>query len=120
MRLYEGHHTGRRRKWTAEQQEVLRVLVQAAGWGQRQQSATDYGANGRLADHQPGNGKAVSARDAVQLQALPLQLKKKHPPEAFGKATRKWFRGIAFRDGGDARAFTQTVGWCLVEYRRFS
>lgn len=31
MGLYEGHHTGRRRKWTAEQQEALRVLAQAEG-----------------------------------------------------------------------------------------
>ena len=29
--LYEGRHTGRKRKWTAAQQETLRVLVQAEG-----------------------------------------------------------------------------------------
>ena len=56
--------------------------------GQRQQSATHAGANGRLTGHQRGNGKALFARDAVQLQALPLQFKKKHPAEAFGKAAR--------------------------------
>ena len=28
MGLYEGHHTGRKRKWTAQQQEALRVLAQ--------------------------------------------------------------------------------------------
>ncbi len=31
MGLYEGHHTGRKRKWTADQQEALRVLAQAEG-----------------------------------------------------------------------------------------
>ena len=31
MCLYEGHHTGRKRKWTAEQQEALRALAQADG-----------------------------------------------------------------------------------------
>ena len=31
MGLYEGHHTGRKRKWTAEQQETLRALAQADG-----------------------------------------------------------------------------------------
>jgi transposase len=31
MGLYEGHHTGRRRKWTAEQQEALGALAQAEG-----------------------------------------------------------------------------------------
>jgi transposase len=29
--LYEGRHTGRRRKWTNEQQEALRTLAQAEG-----------------------------------------------------------------------------------------
>jgi transposase len=29
--LYEGHHTGRKRKWTADQQEALRILAQAEG-----------------------------------------------------------------------------------------
>lgn len=29
--LYEGHHTGRKRKWSAEQQEALRALAQAEG-----------------------------------------------------------------------------------------
>jgi transposase len=29
--LYEGRHTGRRPKWTAQQQEVLRVLADAEG-----------------------------------------------------------------------------------------
>lgn len=29
--LYEGHHTGRKRKWTAQQQEALRTLAQAEG-----------------------------------------------------------------------------------------
>ena len=75
MGLYQGRHTGRKRKWTAAQQETLRVLAQAEG-GQRQQSATQAGANGRLTCHQPGNGEALFARDAVQLQALPLQFKK--------------------------------------------
>lgn len=31
MGLYEGHLTGRKRKWTAQQQEALRVLAQADG-----------------------------------------------------------------------------------------
>jgi transposase len=31
MGLYEGHHTGRKRKWPAAQQETLRVLAQAEG-----------------------------------------------------------------------------------------
>ena len=31
MGLYEGRHTGRKRKWTAEQQEALRALAQADG-----------------------------------------------------------------------------------------
>jgi transposase len=29
--LYEGRHTGRRRKWTAEQQDALRTLAEAEG-----------------------------------------------------------------------------------------
>ena len=29
--LYEGGHTGRKRKWTAEQQEVLRALAEVEG-----------------------------------------------------------------------------------------
>ena len=87
MGLYEGHHTGRKRKWTDQQQETLRTLAQADG-GSTNSLLRDPGANGRLARYQPGNGKAISARDAVQLQALPLQSNKKHPPEAFGKAAR--------------------------------
>ena len=31
MGLYEGHHTGRKRKWTAAQQETQRVLAQVKG-----------------------------------------------------------------------------------------
>ena len=31
MALYEGHHTGRKRKWPTEQQEALRALAQADG-----------------------------------------------------------------------------------------
>lgn len=31
MGLYEGHHTGRRRKWTTEQQEALREFAQTEG-----------------------------------------------------------------------------------------
>ena len=31
MGLYEGRHTGRKRKWTAEQQEALRASAQADG-----------------------------------------------------------------------------------------
>jgi len=31
MGLYEGHHTGRKRKWTAEQQEALRILAETEG-----------------------------------------------------------------------------------------
>ena len=31
MGLYEGRHTGRKRKWMAEHQEALRALAQAEG-----------------------------------------------------------------------------------------
>jgi len=31
MGLYEGHHTGRKRKWTDQQQETLRTLAQTEG-----------------------------------------------------------------------------------------
>ena len=49
---------------------------------------TDSSGKNSNISHQPGNGKAIAARGAVQLQALPPQFKKKHAPEAFGRSAR--------------------------------
>ena len=85
--LYEGHHTGRKPKWTAEQQQALRARAEADG-GSAPALLRAMPADETLPSISPETAMRYLRRMAFSYKRYRYSLKKKHPVEAFGKARR--------------------------------
>lgn len=79
MGLYEGHHTGHKRKWTAAQQETPQVLAQAEGGS----------ANSLLRTLAQTEGLPAISQETARRYLHEMRFSYKHYPYSLKKSIRR-------------------------------